>query len=92
MKKRIKPPLPADREYRAAPGHSLKRLAIQCGVEDFQLSFLTNASRIYDDYIRFLVVHGRTDDALRWADYSRARTLAEGLGLLTEGPSSGCRR
>ena len=26
---------------------------------------------------------------MRWADYSRARTLAEGLGLLTKGASSG---
>lgn len=53
--------------------------------EDFQLSFLTNAERIYDDYVHFLVARGETDEALRWADYSRARTLAEGLGLLSKG-------
>jgi CHAT domain-containing protein len=49
-----------------------------------QLSFLTNASRIYDDYIHFLIARGRPEEALKWADFSRARTLAEGLGLLGE--------
>ena len=72
----------ADREYRAALAtfeaarHSVRH-------EDYQLSFLTNAARIYDDYVHFLVANGKTNDALRWADYSRARTLAEGLGLLS---------
>jgi CHAT domain-containing protein len=74
----------ADREYRAALAtFEAARSTVQH--EDFQLSFLTNAARIYDDYIHFLVVQGRAEDALRWADYSRARTLAEGLGLLTNG-------
>ncbi len=57
--------------------------------EDFQLSFLTNAARIYDDYIHFLVSQGKSDEALRWADYSRARTLSEGLGLLSKGALKG---
>lgn len=71
----------ADREYRAslatfeAARSSLRR-------NDSKLPFSNNASRIYDDYIHFLVARGKTDDALRWADYSRARTLAEGLGIL----------
>ncbi len=74
----------ADREYRAA---LLTFEAARSSVrhEDFQLSFLTNGARIYDDYVHFLVVRGRTEEALRWADYSRARTLAEGLGLLSKG-------
>jgi CHAT domain-containing protein/Flp pilus assembly protein TadD len=81
-------PESADREYRAALAtFEAARDTVQH--EDSQLSFLTNASRIYDDYIHFLVARGKTDDALRWADYSRARTLAEGLGLLAKGPSSG---
>ena len=57
--------------------------------QDFQLSFLTNAARIYDDYIHFLVARGKSDEALRWADYSRARTLSEGLGLLSKGALKG---
>jgi CHAT domain-containing protein/Tfp pilus assembly protein PilF len=56
---------------------------------DSQLSFLTNAAHIYDDYVHFLVARGKTDDALRWADYSRARALADGLGLLGKGTASG---
>lgn len=74
----------ADREYRAALStFEGARSTVRHG--DFQLSFLTNGARIYDDYVHFLVAQGRTDDALRWADYSRARTLAEGLGLLANG-------
>ena len=57
--------------------------------EDSQLSFLTNASSIYDDYVHFLIAHNKTNDALRWADYSRARTLSKGLGLLKKGASIG---
>jgi CHAT domain-containing protein/tetratricopeptide (TPR) repeat protein len=79
-----KQPDAADREYRAALAtFEAARSTVQH--EDFQLSFLTNAARIYDDYIHFLVIQGRAENALRWADYSRARTLAEGLGLLTKG-------
>ena len=47
---------------------------------DSRLPFLSNALRIYEDYIHFLVAQGKTNDALRVAEYSRARTLAEGLG------------
>ena len=54
---------------------------------DSRLPFLTNASRIYDDYIHFLVERGKTAEALQVADFSRARTLKEGLGLLSKGTS-----
>jgi len=57
--------------------------------EDSQISFLTNARRIYDDYVQFLVVSKKHGEALRWADFSRARTLSEGLGLLPKGGSVG---
>lgn len=74
----------ADREYRAALAtFEAARATVQR--EDFHLSFLTNAAQIYDDYIHFLVARGKTEEALRWADYSRARTLSEGLGLLSKG-------
>ena len=78
----------ADREYRAALA-TFEAARDDVRHEDSQLSFLTNASRIYDDYVHFLVARGKMDDALRWADYSRARTLAEGLGLLARGASTG---
>ena len=47
---------------------------------DSRLPFLSNAVRIYEDYMHFLVARGRADEALQVADYARARTLAEGLG------------
>jgi CHAT domain-containing protein len=73
-----KQPEKADREYRAALStFESARSTVQS--EDFQLSFLTNAAHIYDDYVHFLVAQGKPEEALRWADYSRARTLSEGL-------------
>ena len=73
----------ADGEYRAALA-TFESARSTVKSEDFQLSFLTNAAHIYDDYVHFLVARGKTDDALRWADNSRARTLSEGLGLLSK--------
>ena len=73
----------ADRAYRAALAifenarFSLRR-------DQTRLPFVGNASQIYGDYITFLIAHGKSDDALRWADHSRARTLAEGLGVLPQ--------
>jgi len=79
-----KQPEKADSEYRAAlTTFEVARSTVQH--EDFQLSFLTKAVHIYDDYVHFLVARGKPDEALRWADYSRARTLSEGLGLLSKG-------
>src|SRR6266849_4695226 len=83
-----KRPDSADREYRSALA-TFEAARDSVRHEDSQLSFLTNASRIYDDYVHFLVARGKTDGALRWADYSRARTLAEGLGLLAKGAFTG---
>jgi CHAT domain-containing protein/tetratricopeptide (TPR) repeat protein len=78
----------ADREYRTALAtFESARSSLQRN--DSKLPFSNNASRIYDDYIHFLVTYGKTDEALRWADNSRARTLAEGLGMLTKGAASG---
>ena len=73
----------AKQEYRAALA-TFESARDSVRHEDSQLSFLTNASRIYDDYIHFLVAQKKTSEALRSADYSRARTLAEGLGLLNK--------
>jgi CHAT domain-containing protein/Flp pilus assembly protein TadD len=78
----------ADREYRAALAtFEAARSSLQRN--DSKLPFSNNASRIYDDYIHFLVSHGRSAAALQWADFSRARTLAEGLGLLPKGVVTG---
>lgn len=49
--------------------------------EESKLPFSTNADQLYDDYIHFLVNHKQTDEALKWLDLGRARTLEEGLGI-----------
>ena len=53
-----------------------------------QLTFLHNAAEIYDDYIHFLVTQGRSDEALEAADWSRARTLQQGLGVIPKDASA----
>jgi CHAT domain-containing protein len=77
----------ADREYREAlSGVEKARSSLQH--EEYRLPFLSNAARVYEDYIHFLVERGKKRLALQIADYSRAQTLAEGLGLLQTGFSS----
>jgi len=77
----------ADSEYRAALAtYEAARLSLKRN--DSKLPFSTNAAQIYDDYVHFLIARGKSDEALRWADYSRARTLAEGLGLLPRSDST----
>lgn len=78
-----KRPADADREYRAAL-KTFETARSELKHEESALPFLTNASRIYDDYVHFLVEHGKADVALQVADFTRARTLAEGLGLLNK--------
>lgn len=56
--------------------------------EDSQLPFLANATRIYDDYIHFLVQQGKIEEALQAADQSRARTLSQGLDVAQRSAST----
>jgi CHAT domain-containing protein len=74
----------SDSAYHAAIA-TFENARSQLKHDDSKLPFSNNASSIYDDYVHFLTARGRTADALRWADYSRAKTLAEGLGLLAKG-------
>jgi len=76
----------ANREYRDSLS-TFETARSELQHEDSRLPFLTNASRIYDDYIHFLIGRGKIDEALRVAEYSRGRTLTEGLGLLQKGTS-----
>jgi CHAT domain-containing protein len=59
--------------------------------DEFRVSFLTSAIEFYDDYIGFLIAQGRTLDALRAADLSRAVTLEEGLGAAPKSISAASR-
>jgi len=68
----------ADREYRKsiqifeAARHAIEQ-------DDLRISFLARGIESYDAYIDFLLRHDRVLDALKVADHSRSRTLAEGL-------------
>ena len=70
----------ANRMYRTTLS-TFESTRAQLKREDSKLPFLANATGIYDDYIHFLVTHGKTEEALEIADQGRARTLAQGLGL-----------
>lgn len=76
----------ADREYRTALS-TFETARSELKHEDSRLPFLTNAARIYDDYLHFLIAKGKAAESLQVADYSRARSLSEGLGLLKKGTS-----
>jgi CHAT domain-containing protein/Tfp pilus assembly protein PilF len=78
----------ADREYQTAL-NTIEASRSTLKRDDSRLPFSNKARHVYDDYVHFLVATKRTNEALRWADFSRARTLAEGLGLLPEGGSVG---
>ena len=49
--------------------------------EEFRISFLSSAVAFYNDFIGFLISQRRPEDALAIAEISRARTLADGLGV-----------
>ena len=76
----------ADHQYRTAL-NTFETARSELQHVDSRLPFLSNASRIYDNYIHLLVERGKTTEALQVADFSRARTLSEGLGLLPKGTS-----
>lgn len=69
----------ADRQYRAALDivedrrSSLKQ-------DEFKLSFLSALITVHQDYVDFLMSHGRNQRALEVAEASRARILQERLG------------
>jgi CHAT domain-containing protein/Tfp pilus assembly protein PilF len=75
-------PKEAEHEYRESID-TIEVARSSISHEDLKLSFLSNGIEFYDDYIDFLVAHGRQRDALEVAELSRARTLEEGLGSST---------
>jgi CHAT domain-containing protein/Flp pilus assembly protein TadD len=70
----------AERVYKATL-NDFESARAQLRNEDSRLPFASNANGIYDNYIHLLVQQGRSDEALALADQSRARTLAQGLGV-----------
>jgi CHAT domain-containing protein len=55
--------------------------------DELRLSFLSSGIAVYGDYVDFLVRQSRSDDALRQAELSRARTLGEGLSSAAKATS-----
>jgi len=77
----------ADKQYQEALA-TIEQARASLQHEDYRLPFLANAAHLYDDYIRFLLAQGKDRRALQLADFSRARTLAEGLGALPKKSSA----
>ncbi len=73
----------AERGYRAALS-TFETARSELRDVDSRLPFLSNAAHIYDDYIGLLIKRGKFAEALQVADFSRARTVQEGLGLLSK--------
>ena len=73
-------PADAEREYRASIA-TIEGARSSIHAEEFRLSFLTSAVDFYNAYIDFLAARGRPVDALKIAEFSRAQTLLEGLGV-----------
>jgi CHAT domain-containing protein len=68
----------AETQYREAI-RKIELARMERGREELQFSFLTGSIEFYEDYVDFLVAHGRAIDALNVAELSRARALVEGL-------------
>lgn len=49
--------------------------------EEAQRMSILDAAPFFDGYVRFLVEHGETVRAMQVAEFSRSRTLSEGLGV-----------
>jgi CHAT domain-containing protein len=81
----------AEQEYK----HSIRTIQAarqSVGQDELRLSFLSGAIDCYDDYIDFLIQHGRVEDALRVADLTRSQTLAEGLALSNKAGAGSSRK
>jgi len=68
----------AEKEYQKAIG-TIEAARSAVNRDDLRLSFLSGGIEFYDGYIDFLIRRGRSSDALKVADLSRARTQAERL-------------
>jgi CHAT domain-containing protein/Tfp pilus assembly protein PilF len=73
-------PKAAEQTYKATLA-TFESARAQLRNENSRLPFAANATGIYDHYIHLLVEQGRGEEALAAADQSRARTLAQGLGI-----------
>jgi CHAT domain-containing protein/Tfp pilus assembly protein PilF len=71
----------ADRSYRDAI-HTVETARSEISQEEKRMSFL-DAGPFYDGYLSFLIDHSKETEAMLVAEFGRARTLAEGMGIDT---------
>ncbi|HEY2914980.1 MAG TPA: CHAT domain-containing protein [Candidatus Angelobacter sp.] len=69
----------ADRSFRDAI-HTVEVARSEIAQEEKRMSVL-DAGPFYDGYVSFLIDHGQETQAMEIAEFSRARTLAEGMGI-----------
>ena len=69
----------ADRTFRDAI-HTVEVARSEIAQEEKRMSVL-DAAPFYDGYVSFLIDHGHDTQAMQVAEFSRARTLAEGMGI-----------
>jgi CHAT domain-containing protein/Flp pilus assembly protein TadD len=69
----------ADRAFRDAI-HTIEVARSEIAQEERRMSVM-DAVPLYDGYVSFLIDHGQEMQAMQIAEFSRARTLAEGMGM-----------
>jgi CHAT domain-containing protein len=71
-------PKKAEQEYRQSID-TIEAARSAITQDELRVSFFSGGIEFYNDYVEFLIAHGRHGDALEIAELSRARTLEEGL-------------
>jgi CHAT domain-containing protein len=79
-------PKEAERLYLQAID-TIEKARHSIGHDELRLSFLSSGIAVYGEYVDFLVRQGRSADALRQAELSRAQTLGEGLSSAVKATS-----
>lgn len=77
----------AERQYLQAI-NTIEQARRSVNHDELRLSFLSSGIEVYGGYIDFLIRRGRPADALKQAELSRARTLAEGLSANDQAAAS----
>ena len=84
-------PEKADRQFRDALA-LVERSRSQLVKDEYKLTYLDSLIEFAQEYVDFLMSHGRTDQALEIAEASRARILTERAGLRRSAQTSSAAR
>ena len=61
--------------------HAIEAARSTLRIDENRLAFTSHSGRYYDDYVSFLSATGQKRKAFQVAEFSRARTLEEGVGI-----------